>query len=183
MPEPLAAAVMIFALRCLDVSLGTFRLILTMQGRRALSSLIGFIEVSVFITAVGTVVRGPLDPYRVIGYGAGFAVGTYLGMTIDRWIGLGDVIVRVISTSHEAMLKGLTACGFGVTLVQGRGGRNTEVGVLFSVSHRKRTAEMLELIRAYDKNAIVSVQEVRQQFHGYFSPKRPGLAPLGPIRR
>ncbi len=183
MPEPVVAAALIFVLRCLDVSLGTLRLILTVQGRRLLSALIGFFEVSVFITAVATVVQGPLDPLRVLGYGAGFAAGTYLGMTIDRWIGLGDVIVRVISTSCDSMVKGLTASGFGVTFVEAHGGRGTEVGVVFSMSHRRRTQEMLALIRAHDPDAIVTVQEVRQQYHGYFTPKRPGLAPLGPIRR
>lgn len=169
----LLAALVIFCLRCVDVSLGTLRLILTVQGRRTLAAVIGFVEVSVFITAVATVVRGPLDPFRILGYGAGFAAGTYLGLTLDRRLRLGDVVVRVISRTHHEMVEELTGAGFGVTWVEARGGRGSEVGIVFSVAHRKRLPELLERVHSVDANAIASVQEVRQQFHGYFAPKRP----------
>lgn len=171
--ETLWPALLIFCLRCIDVSLGTMRMILTIQGKRSLSALIGFVEVTVFITAVASVVSGPLDPLRVLAYGGGFAAGTYLGMTLDRRLGLGDVVVRVISKSHKQLVAALSAVGFGLTLVDGRGGRGSEVGVVFSVCHRKRLSEMLEIVRQVDRSAIVTVQEVREQVHGFFSRKRP----------
>jgi uncharacterized protein YebE (UPF0316 family) len=183
MPEALLSALLIFVLRCIDVSLGTLRLILTVQGRRSLAAVIGFVEVSVFITAVASVVAGPLSPLRVLAYGGGFAAGTFLGMTIDRRIALGDVVVRAITRAFQPMVEALTAAGFGVTLVEARGGRGSEVGVLFSVAHRRRVSDLLATMREVDPNAIVTVQEVRQQLHGYFTPKRPGLAPLGPLEQ
>ena len=149
------------------------RMILTIQGKRTWSTILGFIEVSVFITAVASVVQGPLDPLRVLAYGGGFAAGTFLGMTLDRRLGIGDVVVRIISKSHKQMVPALTAVGFGLTLVDGRGGRGSEVGVVFSVCHRKRLQELLGIIRQVDRSAIVTVQEVREQVHGFFSRKRP----------
>lgn len=171
--ETLWPAVLIFCLRTIDVSLGTMRMILTIQGKRTWSTILGFIEVSVFITAVASVVQGPLDPLRVLAYGGGFAAGTFLGMTLDRRLGIGDVVVRIISKSHKQMVPALTAVGFGLTLVDGRGGRGSEVGVVFSVCHRKRLQELLGIIRQVDRSAIVTVQEVREQVHGFFSQKRP----------
>jgi len=181
MLDAIIPAVAIFLLRCVDVSLGTLRLILTVQGRRTLSAAIGFVEVSVFITAVATVVAGPLDPWRVIGYGGGFAAGTFLGLTIDRRLALGDVVVRAITRAYEPILSVLTSSGFGVTVVEGRGGRGSQVGVLFSVAHRRRLPELLGLIRTVDDGAIVTVQEIRSQFRGYFAPKRPALTVRGPV--
>jgi uncharacterized protein YebE (UPF0316 family) len=181
MLETMWPVALIFILRCVDVSLGTLRLILTIQGRRMLSSLIGFVEVSVFITAVAGVVSGPLDPWRILAYGGGFAAGTWLGLTIDRMIALGDVVIRVISRHHQPMLKALTAAGFGLTLVEGRGGRGTEVGVLFSVCHRRRMPDLLRILRKIDRSAIVTVQEIRTQYLGYFAAKRPGLTAAGPV--
>lgn len=183
MLESLGPALLIFVLRCVDVSLGTLRLILTVQGRRTISALIGFVEVSVFITAVASVVAGPLDPLRVLAYGGGFAGGTWLGMTIDRRLALGDVIVRAITKAHEPMLKALTAAGFGVTLVEGRGGRGSAVGILFSVCHRRRLTELLRIIHQVDRGATVNVQDVRRQYLGYFAPKRPALTASGPVAR
>jgi uncharacterized protein YebE (UPF0316 family) len=171
--ETLWPAVLIFCLRCIDVSLGTMRMILTIQGRRTWSAILGFVEVSVFITAVASVVRGPLDPLKIVAYGGGFAAGTFLGMTLDRRLGLGDVVVRVISKSHRQLVAALSAVGFGLTLVDGRGGKGSEVGIVFSVCHRKRLQELLEIVRQVDRSANVTVQEVRKQVHGFFSRKRP----------
>jgi uncharacterized protein YebE (UPF0316 family) len=181
--EALPAAALIFALRCVDVSLGTLRLILTVQGRRAVSSLIGFVEVSVFITAVASVVSGPLDPLRILAYGGGFAAGTWLGMTIDRHLALGDIVVRAITKYHQPLTKALTSAGFGLTLLEGRGGRGSAVGVIFSVCHRRRLPHLLEIIRQVDRGATVDVQDIRQHFHGYFSPKRPARTAIGPVDR
>jgi uncharacterized protein YebE (UPF0316 family) len=177
----MSAAALIFALRCVDVSLGTLRLILTVQGRRGIAAAIGFVEVSVFITAVASVVGGPLDPWRVLGYGLGFSAGTWLGMTLDRRIGIGTGVVRVISERYRELIASLTAAGFGVTLVEGRGGKGTQVGILFSVTRRRRLAELLALIHRTDSRAIASVQEVRMQYSGFFAPKRPGITAAGPV--
>ncbi len=175
MLETLGAAALIFGLRCVDVSLGTVRMILTIQGRRSASAIIGFVEVSVFITAVASVVAGPLDPIRILAYGGGFAAGTFLGVTVDRRLALGNIVVRVITGHHDELAAALTAAGFGVTLLEGRGGRGTSVGVLFTVARKKRARELLALIHAVDERAIASVQEVRMQYAGYFAPKRPAL--------
>ncbi len=176
MHASLVAGLTIFALRCVDVSLGTLRLVLTVQGRRTLAAAIGFVEVSVFITAVATAVRAPLDPYRVLGYGGGFAMGTFLGLTLERRLALGSAIVRVITRHHRQLVEALVASGFGVTLVEGRGGRGTAVGVVFSVVRRRRLEEYLAVVRAVDRDAAVSVEEVRRQVHGYFAAKRPAPA-------
>ena len=181
MLETFGPVLLIFFMRCIDVSLGTLRMILTIQGRRSLSSLIGFVEVSIFITAVASVVAGPLSPLRILAYGGGFAAGTFLGVTIDRKLALGDVIIRVISKQHGPMMKALTAVGFGVTLLDGRGGRGSEVGVVFSVCHRRRMPEALQILRQIDRSAIVTVQDLRTQYLGYFTPKRPGLSAVRPV--
>ena len=180
MLEFLWPAALIFVLRCVDVSLGTLRMILTIQGRRTLSALLGFVEVTVFITAVASVVRGPLDPFRIVAYGGGFAAGTFLGMTLDRRLGLGDAVARVITKSHRQLAAALTAAGFGVTVVDGRGGRGSEDGIVFSVCRRSRLQELMTIIRHIDRSAIVTIQEVRAQVHGFFSPKRP--SPTGAVR-
>lgn len=181
MLELLWPALIIFVLRVVDVALGTLRIILTIQGRRTLASLIGFFEVSVFITAVASVVQGPLDPLRILAYGGGFAAGTFLGVTIDRRLALGQVVVRVITKVFEPMREQLIAAGFGVTLVEGKGGRGTLVGVVFSLCQRRRMAEILRLIARADPEATVTVQEIRHHYHGYFSPKVPAFSLSRPV--
>jgi uncharacterized membrane-anchored protein YitT (DUF2179 family) len=58
-------------------------------------------------------------------------------------------------------------------MVEGRGGRGTLVGVVFTLVGRRKIPEVLQIVRTVDQEAIVSVQEIRQQFLGYFAGKRP----------
>lgn len=45
------AALLIFALRIVDVSIGTLRIIMVVQGRVAISMIMGFFEVLIWIVA------------------------------------------------------------------------------------------------------------------------------------
>lgn len=181
MIELLWPAFLIFVLRVIDVSLGTLRIILTIQGRRTLAAAMGFVEVSIFITAVATVVQGALEPLRILAYGGGFAAGTFLGVTIDRRLALGQVVVRVITKVFEPLRETLIKAGFGVTLVEGKGGRGTVVGVVYSLCQRRRMSEILRLISSVDPHATVTVQEIRHHYHGYFSPKVPAFSVSRPV--
>jgi uncharacterized protein YebE (UPF0316 family) len=184
MGNEIAEAVLIFFLRIIDVSLGTFRMILTVQGRRGWSALLGFLEVSIFITAIGTVIAGGFTLIKIIAYGLGFAAGTFSGITIDRFLGFGEVMVRVITSAPSEMKKALYENGHGVTLVPGEGGGGTAVGVIFTVVHRRNHQSLLRFIKDIDPMCIFSVQEIRMQYHGYFSPAWKKLGPIprkGPV--
>jgi uncharacterized membrane-anchored protein YitT (DUF2179 family) len=45
--------------------------------------------------------------------------------------------------------------------------------LVFSVCRRNRLLELMAIIGRIDRSAIVTVQEVRTQVHGFFSRKRP----------
>ena len=70
---------LIFLFRIVDVSLGTLRMLLAVRGRRVLPPLIGFVEVSIWVLAAGSVVQNLASPLHVVGYAGGFAAGTAVG--------------------------------------------------------------------------------------------------------
>lgn len=175
--SPFVAALLIFTLRCLDVSLGTLRLIFTLQGRRTLSAMIGFFEVTIFVSAIAGVVSGPLDPWRVLGYSLGFSAGTFLGMSIHRRVSLGHGLVTIISSRAEELKLGLVAGGFGVTVLEGHGGNGTEVGLLHCIVRRGQVERLLALTTQLDPQALSSVQEMRLRQGGFFTAVRPSPFP------
>ena len=69
---PLVAGLFVFAMRVIDMSLDTLRLLFVMRGRKLLAGSIGVIQATVFILAVSAVLKGPLDPLTVAGYALGF---------------------------------------------------------------------------------------------------------------
>ncbi len=94
---PIVAGLMIFGLRVTDMSLDTLRMLFIMRGRKLLAGLIGATQAAVFILAVSAVLSGPLNPYTVIGYAAGFGAGVMLGMVVEEKLALGYTILRVYS--------------------------------------------------------------------------------------
>jgi uncharacterized protein YebE (UPF0316 family) len=105
-------AALIFASRVVDVSLGTMRTIMVVNGRLRLSVVLGFLEVGVWLTAVSQVIlRVREHPILVVAYAAGFAVGNAVGIVLERKLAFGQCVVRMISTKGKAIAEGLTSLG------------------------------------------------------------------------
>jgi uncharacterized protein YebE (UPF0316 family) len=168
MLESLLGALAIFSLRVIDVSLGTVRSLFTIRGQRAVAAGLGLIESGVFIFAVSRVIGSAgQNPWKMLGYACGFATGTVLGITIERWIASGTVLLRVISPKHAVRMRAtLLNEGFGVTAVRGEG-REGEVVILFVVAKRKRGKTALRLVNEIDPDSFVTVEPVSQAIGGY----------------
>lgn len=175
----LPGALMIFSLRIIDVSLGTIRVIYMVRGRRFIAAALGLIESLVFIFAVSRIVAGNPETVKMIGYACGFATGTLLGMTIERFIDSSSIIIRLIPKHRTSeLLTTLRDRGYGVTSVRGEG-RNGELTILFIVAPRKRAPRLLELIREHDPSAFITIDPVHKAYGGFI----PSVAAAPPTLR
>src|SRR5512143_3533235 len=109
---------LIFASRIADVTLGTLRIIFTSRGQRKLAPVLGFVEVFIWIVIVSQVISNIQSFTAYIGYAAGFAAGTFVGMYVEDRMAMGTLVLRVIlAEGGDALAKALRAAGFGVTCV------------------------------------------------------------------
>jgi uncharacterized protein YebE (UPF0316 family) len=107
-----ALAGLIFAARVVDVSLGTMRTIMVVNGRLRLSVVLGFLEVLVWLMAVSQVIlRLHEHPVLVLAYATGFATGNAVGILLERRIAFGQCVVRMISTEGQAIARALDSLG------------------------------------------------------------------------
>lgn len=182
-------ALIIFALRIIDVSMGTLRLILGVRGYRIQAATIGFCEVLLWLFAVGVVLQHLHSPYHIIGYASGFATGNFVGIWLEERFALGINVVRATfracpsggtggeAAAHRAA-EALRRAGFAVTELDGRG-REHPVCILNVVAERKQVPKVIDLVQAYDGKAFITVEEVRATRGGYFQRGASRLPFLG----
>jgi uncharacterized protein YebE (UPF0316 family) len=160
---------LIFLARVMDVSLGTMRIILVSRGHRRVAPLIGFVEILVWLVAIGQVVQNLDRPLNYFAYAGGYATGTWVGLFMDGKLALGLVAVRIITRKDAEELIGRLREGqFGVTSVAARG-LTGRVRLIFTVVRRRDLQRIMEVIRAHNPQAFVSVSDVRMASEGYFS--------------
>ncbi|HSB90085.1 MAG TPA: DUF5698 domain-containing protein [Anaerolineales bacterium] len=166
--NPAWLPLVIFLLRVVDMSLDTLRVLFVVRGRRAAVWFLGFSQSLIWVTAI-TVVLAHLDnPWNVLGYAAGFASGTLLGMLIEDRLALGHGHVRVISTQQgPAVAQALRQAGHAVTELTGRG-RDGAVSVLSTSVRRREIDPLLRLITSLDPAAFVTVEEIRPLGRGHW---------------
>lgn len=159
---PVLLAVAIFLARIVDVSFGTVRILVGFRGYRLLAALIGFCEAAIWVVAASKVI-GHLDHgYLVIAYAAGYATGNYVGITLEKRLGVGRELARIISYCSTCNLaEELTRHGYSVVELAGRHRGQASVQVLYVVDKRRRMPELLRLVHELDPAAIYSVTDVK----------------------
>ena len=153
------------------VSLGTLRIIFVARGRRFLSPLLGFFEVSIWLIAISQIMNNVTNLIAYTAYAAGFAVGNYVGIIIEEKMAIGNLVVRIILTKNDEELKRrLADAGFGVTSVDGRG-INEQVKIVYSIIRRKDLELVEKIIKDSHANAFYSVEDARSVVEGFFSKR------------
>jgi uncharacterized protein YebE (UPF0316 family) len=160
-------ALLIFGLRIIDVAIGTLRMLYAVRGRRIVAATLGACEAFIFIYAIAHVFRNLDNHYNKVGYALGYAVGSILGITIEKWIASGSLLARIISRDKSGTLcTQLRDAHFGVTTLQGSG-REGQVTILFLVLPRKRGKELLRLVQQLDPDAFITIEPINHAAGGY----------------
>lgn len=153
------AALIIFALRLVDVSLGTLRIQFLVQGRRRLAGVVAFFESLVWTVAAVQVLGDLNEPVKILGYAGGYAAGTMLGSFVEGRLALGERLVRVVAPlDTPPVAPALADAGYPVTVVNGEGVFG-EVRISFSVVPRRRVDHVVALIHANNPDAFVTVED------------------------
>ncbi len=143
---------------------------MVVQGRKLQAALIGFFEVSIYVTALSKVVSSLDNPLNLLSYALGFACGNYLGITIENKIALGNLAVQIILkiSEKEELIQELRDKGFGVTVIEGQGLEGTKE-ILNVAINRKDLETLKKKVYEYDKNAFITVNNINPISGGFFA--------------
>ena len=158
----LLTGMLIFLARICDVSLGTVRTIVTVQGRSVVAFFLAIFEILIWIAVVSTVVQKVgSQPILAVFYALGFATGNIVGIAVERKIALGFMVLRVFTrTAGKSMTERLRAMGQPVTVFQGEGMQGP-VDELYIACRRRNLRKLLEIVTAEDPEAFYTTEMAR----------------------
>ena len=153
--------ILIFILRVLDVSLETLRIIFISRGMKLISSIIGFVELMIWLVAIRQIMSNLNNFLYYISYAAGFAVGTYVGIAIEDKIAMGLDLLMIITTKDVSKLVAfLNSVNYGITIMDGQG-TTGKVKIIYTVVKRKDVSDIIGLIKKFNPDAFYSIADVR----------------------
>ncbi|MEP0815143.1 MAG: DUF2179 domain-containing protein [bacterium] len=161
---------LIFCLRVIDVALGTLRVVYILQARKYRATIIGFVEVTIFIFAVSQVVANLDNWILMFAYSGGFATGTLVGLLLEERLAVGFAQVRVISRDRggDIALK-LWEEGFGATVVDGTG-KQGAVELIFCIAPRRFVHKIEAIATGLDSDCFIAVSDSRSLLRGFAGP-------------
>ncbi|MFO7862392.1 MAG: DUF2179 domain-containing protein [Salinivirgaceae bacterium] len=164
---------LIFVARILDVSIGTIRIIIVSRGNRTLAPLLGFVEVLIWIIAIGEIMQNLDNWVCYIAYALGFASGNYIGMLIEEKLAIGTLVFRIITQKDTAeLVDALYKEGYGVTEIDAKG-KFSKVNVIYIILKRKNLHKVQSIIQQHNPTAFYTVEDIRKAQYGVFPINRP----------
>lgn len=158
----LITGVIVFFARICDVSIGTIRTIVTVQGRTLIAFTLAIFEIVIWISVASTVINQVKDqPALVIFYAFGYATGNVVGIKVEGKLAFGFIIVRVICREKaDTIATRIRALGQPVTKFVGEGMKGP-VNELYIASRRKDLKLILAEVAAIDKDAFYVIEQAR----------------------
>jgi len=152
---------LIFLARVSDVTIGTIRIIVVSRGVRLLAAFLGFFEVMIWPIAIRQIMQNLDNVFNYIAYAAGFATGNYVGVSVERKLTVGNLMVRVaVKEDASDIIASLRSAGYGVTTVDAQGVKGS-IKIVFTVIKKKNLDKVLAIVKKYTPQAFYTVEDVR----------------------
>ena len=166
---PWALPLIIFFGRIIDVSLGTLRIVFVSRGARHIAPVIGFVEIFIWIVIIAQVFKHADGFWAYFSYAAGYATGTYLGLTLENKIGFGYVKLRLFTKLHgHSLVATLNHQGYGASLIKAEGAVY-KVEIVETVVRRVDLRKVESLMQQHDPGAFYTIEDVRTRRRGIFA--------------
>lgn len=153
---------LIFFARVMDVSINTLRIMFVLNGKKKIAPILGFFEAMIWLLAIGQIFQNINNPMSYIAYAGGFAMGTFVGMTIEERLALGRVLVRVITPEPMPdLIEYMKDRNYRFTSV-GAEGRYGKVNLLFTVMKREDLQKYIEKVKSLNDKAFYTIESVKR---------------------
>ncbi|HOW42398.1 MAG TPA: DUF5698 domain-containing protein [Candidatus Omnitrophota bacterium] len=152
---------LIFLARAADVSMAAMRIIFVTRGIRALAAMIGFFEMLIWLIGITQIMQNLNNPVNYLAFAAGFSMGTFVGITIERKIAIGNLAIQLITGKDTSgLLTYFRANGYGATAIDAQG-TSGPVKIIYIIVRRKLVDKALDIITKFDPDAFYIMGDVQ----------------------
>jgi uncharacterized protein YebE (UPF0316 family) len=156
----------IFLAEVCVVTISTMRTIFVARGMKFLAPLLGMFEVSIWLFAIGEVMKHLNDLSCSAAFAGGFTLGNFLGILLEEKLAMGSVGIHIITHQDASrLIDALRAANYGVTRIEAEGATG-QVHVLYTVIKRKELDRVLSIARRYHPNVFYSVDDLHSAAAG-----------------
>lgn len=152
---------LIFFSRIIDVTIGTIRIICVSRGNKLLASFCGFFEVLIWLLAIGQIMKNLNNVACYVAYAGGFAMGNFIGISIEEKLAMGILGVRVITRDDSTeLITRFKNEGFGVTSIDAKG-ITGPVNIIYTIIKRNAYPKVASMIKEFNPEAFYAIEDVR----------------------
>ncbi len=166
---------LIFFARIGDVSISTIRIIFVMNGNRIVAPILGFFEALIWLLAIGQIFNNIDNVWSYIAYASGFAMGTFIGITLEEKLAYGKVVLRLFAPKPvDELILFLEDNDYRYSILDAEG-RKGKVNIVFMVIKRDSLKHLIQGIDELHPNAFFTIEGVKQvsdEIHGQVETRR-----------
>ncbi len=168
--HPIAVCFIVCAAKITEITIQSLKTCMMVRGQRIKAALLGFVECAVWGLVISTIIATLGDNMLLLAfYCFGYAVGLFLGATLENKIALGTSNLQLIANNEntEKIIEYLRQSSRGYTVFDGHGSKD-KMNMILIVLPRRDSLHVLKEIRKICKNNVfVVASEISKYAGGY----------------
>ena len=158
------------AAKIIEITVQSLKTCMMVRGQRIKAAGLGFLECAIWGLVVSTIIATLGDNLLLLAfYCMGYAVGLFLGSTLEGKIALGTSNLQLVANDEntEKIIAYLNENSRGYTVFDGHGSKGKMNMIFIVLSRRDSTPTLKEIRKICDNNVFVVVGDVNKYAGGY----------------
>jgi uncharacterized protein YebE (UPF0316 family) len=165
--ESFALVLFILVMRIAESMVGALRMVVLARSMTHAAAWLGFLETLIFAAATAGLFAQMDNFWLLLAYCVGYALGNYLGMTVEARLIIGFVAMKIIMPGkEETLLDKLGTLGHDFAAVAALGNAG-EVTLLQSTVNRRAVPEIMRAVYAVNPHAFITMEPARATRRGW----------------
>lgn len=168
--HPVAVCFIVCAAKILEITIQSLKTCMMVKGQRIKAACLGFVECTVWGLVISTIIGTLGDNLFLLAfYCVGYAVGLFLGSTLEGKIALGTSNLELIANDENTkkIIGYLHENSRGYTVFDGYGSTDKMSMIFIVLSRREARTVLSEIRKICNNNVFVVASEVSKYAGGY----------------
>lgn len=168
--SPIAVCFIVCAAKIIEISIQSLKTCMMVKGQRIKAAGLGFIECAIWGLAISTIIGTLGDNiFLLLFYCIGYALGLFIGSTIESKIALGTSNLQLIANneSTEKIIGYLKKNNKGYTVFEGHGSVDKMNMILIVLPRREMPRVLRDIRNECENKVFVVASDVSKYAGGY----------------